>query len=151
MLKTINNALSSIQAEYAALFGLLLFLIPLGFKLYQWWKNKADLKITANLTGESTTDYHVSVLVEVVNNGKRIARVKKVFLVGLLSEHDGNIKHTAHTIALPQKEESVDLLPDGGMKPWRGVLYHNPPFQYYIKNGIKYGIGFVELTSVKKI
>jgi len=112
------------------------------------------LEITSSLALEHTTTLHGLLTVKALNVGQKIARIRRVaILLNPTSTNfpGGTLTPVLSELNIGQKQAVVQIQGQEDMHEWQQVLNHKPDFLVHERDGDKYGNGYIELTSCKKI
>ena len=117
-------------------------------------KHSVELKVTASLLLESTDTRHGLLTIKALNSGTKVARIRRVTVL-LVPEVQtiGGITLTPDSseLNIGQKQAVVEIEGDDDMHEWQQVLNFMPHFDVHEREGERYGKGYVELTSGKKV
>lgn len=114
--------------------------------------NSIKLVITSSLALEHTTTLHGLLTIKAVNFGQKVARIRHVavYTNSSIPIAEG-VTLQSSVLNISQKQAIVEIKGDEDMHEWQQVLNTNPHFQVHEKGGEKYGRGYIELTSEKRI
>ena len=111
------------------------------------------LEVTASLALENTDTRHGLLTIRALNLGSKMARIRRVAVV---LKPDEPIKGSAivpvsSELNIGQKQTVVKIEGDEDMHEWQQVLRFKPKFKVHEKEGERYGKGYIELTSGKRV
>jgi len=114
--------------------------------------NNTKLVISSVLSLEHTTTLHGLLTIKVVNYGQKVARIRHVcvYLNSSMPIAEGVTLQTS-VLNIGQKQAIVEIKGDEDMHEWKQELNFKPNFQVHERDGEKYGRGYIELTSEKRI
>jgi hypothetical protein len=157
------------RVDYLALWGAVTGTIATFHLIWQWFVDRANLKLEGDISIVHSDSLNVVLSVSVVNDGRRPVRIKRVaaFLTktsapipaGLSPVHIAEVSKTmsanltSHELYLfgGRQEEAIELSADGGYHLWKCRLTKDVEFLAHSKGDEQYGSGYVMLTSGKKI
>lgn len=154
------------KVDYLALWGAVTGTIATLHIVWQWFVDRANLKLEGGISIVHTDRLNVVLRVSAVNNGRRPVRIRRVVALlsktcpppGLSRERSAELSKTggANLVSVELqlfggKEEAIELSPDGGNHLWECPLTKDMEFLSHSEGADQYGKGYVMLTSGKKI
>jgi len=111
------------------------------------------LEVTASLSLENTDTRHGLLIIKALNSGTKVARIRRVAVVLAPDEliKGSAIVPVSSELNIGQKQAVVNIEGDEDMHEWQQVLRFKPNFKVHEKEGERYGKGYIELTSGKKV
>lgn len=112
------------------------------------------LEVTATLEMEHTDTLHGLLTIKALNTGNKVAKIRRVAVLVAperMTVGDRTFIPDSSEFIIGQKQAVVQIEGDDGMHEWQQVLKFKPNFEVQEREGERYGKGYVELTSGKKI
>jgi predicted nucleic acid-binding Zn-ribbon protein len=115
--------------------------------------NSIKLEVTASLALENTDTRHGLLTIKALNSGTKVARIRRVAVVLMPDDliKGSTIVPVSSELNIGQKQAVVTIEGDEDMHEWQQVLRFKPNFKVHEKEGERYGKGYIELTSGKRV
>jgi len=113
----------------------------------------SKLEVTASLALENTNTRQGLLTIKAVNFGSKVVRIRRVAVALKPDEliKGSGIVPVSSELNIGQKQAVVNIEADEDMHEWQQVLRFKPNFEVHEKESERYGKGYIELTSGKKV
>jgi len=115
--------------------------------------DSVKLEVTASLALENTDTRHGLLTIKALNLGSKVVRIRRVAVVLKRDEpmKGSALVNVSSELNIGQKQTLVKIEGDEDMHEWQQILRFKPNFEVHEKEGERYGKGYVELTSGKRV
>jgi hypothetical protein len=121
-------------------------------KMVSTAEDSIKLEVTASLALEETDTRHGLLTIKALNLGSKVARIRRVAVPLKPEPIKGSaLVPVSSELNIGQKQAVVKIEGDEDMHEWQQVLSFKPNFKVHEKEGERYGRGYIELTSGKRV